>query len=635
MVNLKGRGAVLMLSGMLGVLLASPGGAESSVSLIAQAMPPQTAPPGTIDESSYIPAKIETVPPKPSDPVSETAPPPAGTPIAAPVTAPPQASQPIAPVPKIETVPLQASETPTAAPSVPAEAAPSQAPSDTSQPQVTSVSQLSDVRPTDWAFQALQSLVERYGCIAGYPDKTYRGNRAMTRYEFAAGLNACLDRVNELIAASTADLVKKEDLVTLQRLQEEFAGELATLRGRVDALEARTTTLEKQQFSTTTKLSGEAIFAVTDFFGDQASDFGNNNAVLQDRVRVDLQTSFSGRDILHTRLTAGNFITPNSPASLAPAVPQGTAEGTLSSSVNGDSGNQVSLDRLDYTFPIGEQIKVYVAATGGRSSHFVSTANPFFDDQDGGNGSISTFGQQNPIYRIGGGAGFAVSFALDRDERFVLTGGYLSENAPDPATDRGLFGGNDAVVGQLTLKPSPALQVGLTFVHGFHFSGNSIFDMGGDRFLTGTAPANALNTGLGLNAFTNSYGASVAFRLSPGIAINAFGGYTDLMVNDRTFHGEIWYYGVGLAFPDLLKKGSLGGVVVGVEPYLGSVDRNNISLTQLGLANDTSLHVEAFYRYQVNDRISITPGVIWVTAPDQSRNNADSVIGTLRTTFSF
>ncbi|MBE9033364.1 S-layer homology domain-containing protein, partial [filamentous cyanobacterium LEGE 11480] len=45
---------------------------------------------------------------------------------------------------------------------------------DATMSSVTSVSQLSDVRPTDWAFQALQSLVERYGCIAGYPDKTYR-----------------------------------------------------------------------------------------------------------------------------------------------------------------------------------------------------------------------------------------------------------------------------------------------------------------------------------------------------------------------------------------------------------------------------------------------------------------------------
>ena len=134
---------------------------------------------------------------------------------------------------------------------------------DPSLAQVTSVSQLTDVRPTDWAFQALQSLVERYGCIVGYPDKTYRGNRALTRYEFAAGLNACLDRVNELIAAGTADLVKKEDLVTLQRLQEQFAAELATSRGRVDALEVRTTTLAKQQFSTTTKLFGTVWINVT------------------------------------------------------------------------------------------------------------------------------------------------------------------------------------------------------------------------------------------------------------------------------------------------------------------------------------------------------------------------------------
>ncbi|MFN5728453.1 MAG: iron uptake porin, partial [Pseudanabaena sp.] len=117
----------------------------------------------------------------------------------------------------------------------------------------TSVSQLSDVRPTDWAFTSLQSLVERYGCIAGFPDRTYRGKQALTRYEFAAGLNACLDKVNEIISAGLADKVSKEDLATLQKLQEEFAAELATLRGRVDALDAKVAKLEAQQFSTTTK----------------------------------------------------------------------------------------------------------------------------------------------------------------------------------------------------------------------------------------------------------------------------------------------------------------------------------------------------------------------------------------------
>jgi Carbohydrate-selective porin, OprB family./S-layer homology domain. len=137
----------------------------------------------------------------------------------------------------------------------------------TSIDQVTSVSQLSDVKPTDWAFQALQSLVERYGCIAGYPDGTYRGNRAMTRYEFAAGLNACLDKVRELITAGTTNLITKEDLGIVQRLQEEFAAELATLRGRVDTLEARSAELEANQFSTTTKLSGQVLTYLGDAFG--------------------------------------------------------------------------------------------------------------------------------------------------------------------------------------------------------------------------------------------------------------------------------------------------------------------------------------------------------------------------------
>ncbi|MCP9928859.1 S-layer homology domain-containing protein, partial [Cyanobium sp. CH-040] len=41
--------------------------------------------------------------------------------------------------------------------------------------QVTSISQFSDVRPTDWAYQALSNLIERYGCVAGYPDGTYKG----------------------------------------------------------------------------------------------------------------------------------------------------------------------------------------------------------------------------------------------------------------------------------------------------------------------------------------------------------------------------------------------------------------------------------------------------------------------------
>ncbi|MFN9144694.1 MAG: iron uptake porin, partial [Pseudanabaena sp.] len=173
---------------------------------------------------------------------------------------------------------------------------------------VTSVSQLSDVKPTDWAFTALQSLVERYGCIAGYPDRTFRGKQATSRYEFAAGLNACLDKINEIISAGLADKVSKEDLATLQKLQEEFAAELATLRGRVDALDAKVTKLEAQQFSTTTKLTGEAIMAVTGASGNTATATtpSSTNIFVASRVRLNLNTSFTGSDLLLTRLEVGN-----------------------------------------------------------------------------------------------------------------------------------------------------------------------------------------------------------------------------------------------------------------------------------------------------------------------------------------
>ncbi|MFM6908120.1 MAG: iron uptake porin, partial [Dolichospermum sp.] len=96
------------------------------------------------------------------------------------------------------------------------------------------------------------------------PNNTYRGNRALSRYEFAAGLNACLDRVNELIATATSDLVSKQDLATIQKLQRDFSSELATLKGRVDTVEAKTTELEANQFSTTTKLQGQVVAVVSD-----------------------------------------------------------------------------------------------------------------------------------------------------------------------------------------------------------------------------------------------------------------------------------------------------------------------------------------------------------------------------------
>ncbi|MBD2680547.1 MULTISPECIES: iron uptake porin [Nostoc] len=495
--------------------------------------------------------------------------------------------------------------------------------------QVTSVSQFSDVQPTDWAFQALQSLVERYGCIAGYPNSTYRGNRALTRYEFAAGLNACLDRVTELIATATADLVTKQDLATLQRLQEEFSAELATLRGRVDALEARTAELEANQFSTTTKLVGEAIFAVSDIFGGNTGDV--NNTVFQDRVRLDLQTSFTGKDVLHTRLAAGNA-TAFSQIDDA-GFPIDTAEGTQTFQIGSTGNNSVIIDWLAYYVPIGPA-QVYIAGTGGIHSDYVATNNPYFEDYDGGNGALSTFASESPIYRIGGGAGAALTLPFGKGGSILrpssLTIGYLASNANNPGGNQGLFEGNYAALGQLNFSIGDRLAIAATYVHGYHGAGGgNLFDLGGGLGSTnrvvGTGQANTLTTLNGSSS--NSYGIEAAFRPSDKLSVSGFISYHDITGFGADDDYEAWSYGLGIALPDFGKKGNVLGIFAGAEPYA----RNRPNF----VGNDVPYHFEGFYRYRVSDNISITPGVIWLTSPGQNSDNDDAIIGTLRTTFTF
>ncbi len=473
--------------------------------------------------------------------------------------------------------------------------------------QVTSVSQFSDVQPSDWAFGALQSLVERYGCIAGYPNSTYRGNRAITRYEFAAGLNACLSRINELIGTATSDLVTKEDLTTLQRLQAEFATELATLRGRVDNLEARTAELEANQFSTTTKLVGEAVFAVTDAFSGSVN---GSNTVFQDRVRLKFISSFTGKDALYVRLTGGNATTLK--------LPNGTAEGLQTFNLSPANNNDF-LDWLAYYFPIGDKIDAYVGAVNGVFFDFIPTLSPYLDSATGAGRALTEFASSSPIYRIGGGAGAGINYKFS--DKVVLSLGYLAGDHASPQSGSGLFNGQYGAIAQLAWNPNNNSGIGLTYVNAYQNRG-AIFDIGSGGAIVGTAQANTPFD----EVITNSYGVEAFYKFSPKVAINGFFGYTNAKNLAGSGSADIWYYALGLAFPDLGKQGNLAGILVGAEPYRGG---------NPAPANDLSLHIEGFYKYRLTDNIAITPGVIWITAPGQNDDNQDAVIGTLRTTFTF
>ena len=215
--------------------------------------------------------------------------------------------------------------------------------------QVTSITQFSDVQPTDWAYQALTNLVEQYGCVAGYPDATYKGGQALTRYEAAALLNACLDRVTE---------VTEE----LQRLLDEFKKELAVLKGRVDGLDKKVGKLEAQQFSTTTKLKGEVNFILGGVPEYQTSTGKQDRTTFNYDIRLNLDTSFTGKDLLKTRLRSANF-TNASPFNDGNSLFKLDKASSTNAGTGGAGGlDTVTIDRLFYQFPVGKELTLTAGA---------------------------------------------------------------------------------------------------------------------------------------------------------------------------------------------------------------------------------------------------------------------------------
>ncbi len=522
--------------------------------------------------------------------------------------------------------------------------------------QVTSVSEFVDVKPTDWAFLALQSLVERYGCIVGLPTNppTYQGRRATTRYEFAAGLNACLDRINELIAASVENLVTKEDMKLLQRLQEEFAAELALLRGRVDTLEARTATLEAQQFSTTTKLTGQVIFGVQGAFGgNQAVAKGvpqGTSGNIQDattfgyRVNLTFNTSFTGKDLLTTNLQMDDVSLGANPATSA-FTATGTNNASLSYSfLNAGSGGTAVLDTLTYEFPVlADQGRITIAALGGAIYDQVDTLSPLDDDALG---ALSGFGLRNPVYNQNLGAGVGAAFSVNfLDEKLNFTLGYLANGggaagayapvgAVNPFGTEGLFGSSYVAYGQLTGYPLENLGLSLLYVRGYSDLDSGLaLNLGGGvgtaavDALTGATTTEADNFGFQFqwqplkNLILGGWFGATWFSSAPGSPINA--------------GGTALNYALVFAFPDVGTRGSQAQIVVGAPPYLSS----STGLVKKGLtaaaADDIPILVEASYRFKFTEYLSITPGIIAIFNPEGNNANPTTFVGVIRSTFSF
>ncbi|WP_293081824.1 iron uptake porin [Moorena sp. SIO4A1] len=486
--------------------------------------------------------------------------------------------------------------------------------------RVTPVYELSDVQPTDWAYEALQSLLKRYRCLTGYEDDTYRGNRALTRYEFAFGLNFCLNRVNAMIIGKTANLVTEADLAAMQRLQEEFSDELATVQARVDNLEGRVTFLEDHQFSTTTILRGSVDIALATGFGGKKAvpsgqspteDFDDTNTLLGGRAILNFDTSFTGRDLLRTRLRAGN--TSNFSTGFT-----GTAMTKFGFATN--TGNDVKLNQLFYRFPLGNKGLVSITAAGQGASALIPTLNPVF--------TISSFGFNNYIYDLGFGAGAAIYYQFND---VIATGAaYYTGSASN--SDFGLFNGAFGALAQVTLTPSDRFGMALTYVRYYSPETANTASFLGSEFAQSPFGSNTATS-------SNSLGVSTSYRFSDRFTLGGWVGYSNAIAEssprNNDFDGstgskaDIWSWAITAAFPDIGKLGSQLNLIVGMPPRLAS---NDVAGRR---DRDVSYHLELSYRYPLTDRIFITPGVLVIIDPEHNDENDTIGVGLLRTQFNF
>ena len=516
--------------------------------------------------------------------------------------------------------------------------------------QVTSVSELSDVQPGDWAYTALQRLVEEYGCLEGYPNNTFQGNRALTRYEFAAGLNACLDTL--VFSVTFGDSAYEE----IRRLQEEFATELATVRADVDTLQTDVALLQSNQFSTTTKFSAQ-LFTHLNFAtssGDikaeginvfaPARDPATNQPVVRTLTDdpeptfsyytwLNFSTSFTGKDRLQLQLVsgdgngAGNYY---GSAGLfnTTGVPFLLQTGTVGE-------DNVIVREVFYSFPVGDKLSFTIGPAVNWYRHFDNNRYTFYlTGANSFNSSGST--QVNAVDR---GAGAVAQ--LDITDWLDLRLGYLAENdeflpGPRSSTKNGLFAGTTTLTGQLGIRPTDNINLRFLYTRTNH-EANAAGFVGGTigEPITGFA-----DDGFGgplRIATSDTFLFNFDWAISNGFGLfgrYSYGSMNLFPVSDARPDGKVNSQAVqvGVAFPDLFKEGAQG-IISYVQPF--DVIDGREFLISGGGDGGKQQEVEIAYRYPVSQNIALVPSVYWINNVNNFSDNPDLYIFNLQAQLSF
>ena len=482
---------------------------------------------------------------------------------------------------------------------------------------LASLDTLGDVRPSDWAYQALADLVQQHRCGASAAiasRQTVTPKQPLSRFEAAALLQACLETIQRPTDA-------------LKRLQGLFAVELEQLVSQHKQLQSRLNTLDAQVFSPTTRLAlesfwiaggnsfnGNAINSASNTYGVPAGSGATVNAPLLNAlsfnydIRLNLSTSWTGKDLLYTRLRAGNFY--GSGFGTDPYNNMATLDASYG------IGPIVRIDRLYYKFPVGDSVSVMVGPRV-RNTEILGFRPQAYD----GILDFFTLAGAPTVYNKanGAGAGFSWKQKVTKDRPYWIAAiSYVAElgELGDPAFG-GLFNANGANNVNLQLGGRGSnWAVAAGYRYGTCFtdsrSGTALVMAPGTLYCNWyDAPGNnASSHSFGLGGYWQPPQNGWMPAISLGWGYSRWNQSTALISDPRdsavvsatqSWAAMLQWNGVG-------SRGDAAGLAVG-QGTLATALRTGAT------PNDSNFAFEGWYRFRVSDAISITPAVFYLVNP--------------------
>lgn len=490
------------------------------------------------------------------------------------------------------------------------------APAETEQPAVA--------LPSTTLEAMARQLLDEQGCpgLSTLLAPAQSSDTSASRFAVAAALKACLDRTE----GPATDLQR--------RLVQELGEEITALQARDQSLQRNLEQLQAEQFSPTTRLRAQSRWYIggLDYYGNQIGP-GNTYLLGQPGRRpgvrlklpeaitfvYDLQlnfdTSFSGRDLLRTRLRSGNGAYSGFRGNTVTPMTRLDGVSPFCSLPNQQDGqcrnNVVLLDKLFYRTPIG--------------AGFTLTFGPRITQKDMLGLWPSMYGSSERILSLfdyagavgaysdvkGSGLGLNWRQPGRKTNQWVASavlvsargssGKLLSDDGRGAATlQLGYVGANWAIAGTYTYNQAGARQDEI------------ITPLSGQTWPSLSPGLGGTVNAFGLSGYIDPIGSGWWPALSIGWGLNQNNySYTGAYAASPLLEAQSQSWMVGMEWQDVLDKGNNLGLAFGQPKFL---TRFRNSLGESG-AYDASWAVEAWYKIQISDNFSLTPAVFWLPRP--------------------